>query len=110
MVSSSMLFLGKTQAKYLKITDDDDWIYLRKRCTVPLGFGIGRTELDSNEPKCDIPSVTEKVQTVNLQIFVGMYTKSLCMRCQVGKKHLLFTYMAIIFFLMDVIFYHIGTI
>ena len=32
------------------------------------------------------------------------------MGCQVGKKHLLFTYMAIIFSLMDVIFYHIGTI
>ena len=32
------------------------------------------------------------------------------MRCQVGKKHLLFTYMAIIFSLMGVIFYHIGTI
>ena len=30
--------------------------------------------------------------------------------CKVGKKHLLFTYMAIIFSLMDVIFYHIGTI
>ena len=32
------------------------------------------------------------------------------MRCQVGKKHLLFTYMAIIFSLMGVIFFHIGTI
>ena len=32
------------------------------------------------------------------------------MRCQVGKKHLLFTYMAIMFSLMDVIFNHIGTI
>ena len=32
------------------------------------------------------------------------------MGCQVGKKHLLFTYMAIIFSLMNVIFYHIGTI
>ena len=32
------------------------------------------------------------------------------MGCQVGKKHLLFTYMAIIFSLMDFIFYHIGTI
>ena len=32
------------------------------------------------------------------------------MGCQVGKKHLLFTYMAIKFSLMDVIFYHIGTI
>ena len=31
------------------------------------------------------------------------------MRCQVGKKHLLFTYMGIIFSLMGVIFYHIGT-
>ena len=32
------------------------------------------------------------------------------MRCQVGKKHLLFTCMAIIFSLMGVMFYHIGTI
>ena len=30
------------------------------------------------------------------------------MRCQVGKKHLLFTYIAIIFSLMGVIFFHIG--
>ena len=32
------------------------------------------------------------------------------MRCQVGKKHPLFTYMSIIFSLIGVIFYHIGTI
>ena len=34
----------------------------------------------------------------------------LTMRCQVGKKYLLFTCMAIEFSLMGVIFYHIGTI
>ena len=33
-----------------------------------------------------------------------------CMGCQVGKKRLLFTYMVIIFSLMDIIFYHLGTI
>ena len=38
------------------------------------------------------------------------WRQELSMGCQVGKKHLLFAYMAIIFSLIDVIFYHIGTI
>ena len=43
---------------------------------------------------------------------LGLVNVMCIMRCQVGKKHLLFTYtcMAIIFSLIDVIFYHIGTI
>ena len=49
-----------------------------------------------------------QMSVLGLRICSGV--ELLAMRCQVGKTHLLFTYMAIIFSLMDVIFYHIGTI
>ena len=61
----------------------------------------------------------QKLILIDCLLFSRLYSLTLnecfefllySMRFQVCKKHLLFTYMAIIFSMMGVIFYHIGTI